>query len=203
MPMYSTISAWNADETRMILYQVGSGHQLYDGKTYQFIKSLNINPADVEQVYWHTSDPDILFYVDGNQFIRYHVGAGTKDVLRTFSGCSRASGGADPMYISWDSARIGLECGTKRLIYDMSTEHPPREQGRGDGRPADLARGQPRLPRRQGVRHLAQRRAHAGPGNAYEHASLGRTADGHDTYYGVQFDTGRTAATSAPSWPTT
>ena len=67
IPMYSTISAWNADESRLILYKVGSRHQLYDGKTYQFIRALDISPADIEQVYWHTSDPDILFYVDANR----------------------------------------------------------------------------------------------------------------------------------------
>jgi hypothetical protein len=33
-PMYSTISAWNADESMLLLYNVTSGHQLYDGKTY-------------------------------------------------------------------------------------------------------------------------------------------------------------------------
>ena len=51
MPMYSTISAWNADESYLILYQVGSGHRLYDGHTYQFIRALDIKPADIEQVY--------------------------------------------------------------------------------------------------------------------------------------------------------
>src|SRR5262245_43297863 len=61
VPMYSTISAWNADESRLILYAVGGGHQLYDGKTYALIKSLAINPPDLEQVYWDTTDPDLLY----------------------------------------------------------------------------------------------------------------------------------------------
>jgi len=44
-PMYSTTQAWNADETRMILYQRGQGHILLDGITYVFIRNLDdINP---------------------------------------------------------------------------------------------------------------------------------------------------------------
>ena len=190
IPMYSTISAWNADESRLILYQVGSGHQLYDGKTYQFIKALDINPADIEQVYWHTSDPDILFYVDGNRFIRYHVSTGAKDVLTTFSSCSSVDGGSDPMYTSLDSKRIGLECGSVRMIYDMSTNTLLASKSIGTDAPQISASGT--LAFMDGkvydtglnlVRALDL-------GSAYEHASLGRTADGHDTYFGVAFDPG-------------
>jgi hypothetical protein len=39
----------------------------------------------VEQVYWDTSDPDLLYYVNGQTFIRYHVGTGTKDKVHDFS----------------------------------------------------------------------------------------------------------------------
>src|SRR6185436_9925775 len=59
-PLYSTVSAWNADESRLLLYHVGRGHELYDGRTYRFLRLLDINPADSEQVYWHTTDPDVL-----------------------------------------------------------------------------------------------------------------------------------------------
>ena len=31
----------------------------------------------MEQVYWDTSNPDILYYVDNQTFIRYHVNAKT------------------------------------------------------------------------------------------------------------------------------
>ncbi|WP_437312069.1 hypothetical protein [Sorangium sp. So ce388] len=93
-------------------------HQLYDGKTYRLIKALDISPADIEQVYWHTSDPDILFYVDGKDLIRYHVGAGTKAVVTTFDFCSGgASVGSDPLFISWDPNRIGLRSDEQVFIY--------------------------------------------------------------------------------------
>lgn len=121
-PMYSTISAWNADESRLLLFSVADGaHLLYDGKTYAPLGPLDINPADIEQVYWHTTDPDVLFYVDGKDFIRYHVGAKSKEVLTTFDFCSgNASGGSDPLFMSWDSARIGLGCDDQVFVYDIA-----------------------------------------------------------------------------------
>src|SRR5439155_1654290 len=33
VPLYSTVSAWNADESRLILYHVGIGHELYAVRT--------------------------------------------------------------------------------------------------------------------------------------------------------------------------
>jgi hypothetical protein len=127
VPMYSTVASWNADETMMILYQAGHGHELYDGKTYAFIRDLSdVHPADVEQVYWSTQDPDILFYVDHNQFVRYHVREAQQEILTTFSFCgdvtksdTRASGGTDPFFTSFDSKRIGLGCLGQSFIYDI------------------------------------------------------------------------------------
>ena len=122
-PMYSTISAWNADESRLILFSVAEGtHVLYDGKTYERIGPLDISPADIEQVYWHTKDPDILFYVDYQDFVRYHVSTKQKEVLTTFDFCSgAASAGSDPLFTSWDSKRIGLGCGSEVFLYDIAS----------------------------------------------------------------------------------
>src|SRR5262249_40613088 len=125
VPMYTTIPAWNADESRLILYAVGSGHELYDGTTYERLGALDINPADVEQVYWDTSDPDLLYYTDDQAFIRYHVAAGTTETLHDFTslcGGSSPTNGDDPMFTSWDSHRLGLTCGQKMFIYDLATD---------------------------------------------------------------------------------
>lgn len=95
-------------------------HLLYDGKTYELIGPLDISPADIEQVYRHTADPDILFYVDGKDFVRYHVGAAEKEVQTTFDFCSGgASAGSDPLFTSWDSQRIGLGCDGQVFLYDI------------------------------------------------------------------------------------
>ncbi len=187
-PMYSTISAWNADESKMILYRVGQGHQLYDGKTYQFIQNLDVNPADLEQIYWHTSDPDIFFYVDGNRFIRYHVSTGAKDTLTTFSFCSSASGGSDPMYISWDSKRIGLGCGSERFIYDISTNTVVGRKTLSGGVPQIAPSGTLAFLDGKVVDASLNTLRTLALGNPEEHASLGQLANGHDTYNGIAFD---------------
>jgi uncharacterized repeat protein (TIGR01451 family) len=187
-PMYSTISAWNADETKLILYRVGQGHLLYDGKTYQLIRSLDIVPADLEQVYWHTSDPDVLFYVDGNRFIRYHVSTAVKDTLTTFTFCSAASGGSDPMYISWDSRRIGLGCGGERFIYDMSTNTVVGRKTMSGGVPQIAPSGNLAFLDGKVVDTSLNTLRTLALGNPWEHASLGRLTSGHDTYNGVGYD---------------
>lgn len=56
-PMYSTMPAWNADESKLILWHRGVGHELYDGRTYRHIRKLPISPTDVEQVLWDPTDP--------------------------------------------------------------------------------------------------------------------------------------------------
>jgi len=65
-PLYSTIQAWNADESYLMLYRTGGSeisHQLYDGRSYVFIKNLDIKPADLEQVFWSRTDPDVFYYM--------------------------------------------------------------------------------------------------------------------------------------------
>ena len=203
VPMYTTISAWNADESRLILYEISVGHALYDGKTYQRIKLLPINPADVEQVYWDASDPDLLYYTDGQKFIRYHVGAGTKEALHDFSsvcGSNTPSNGNDPMFTSWDSHRLGLTCGSKMFIYDWSTDTvlgpvtttgTPPAQVAPSGTLAYLPAGTGQVLDQNLT--LVRALTLQDPTN---HASLGRLANGHDTWNGTVYDDGNDDAKS-------
>ena len=124
-PVYATVSAWNANESYLILFEVNGGrHRLHDGRTYQFIRYLEVTPPDLEQIYWHTTDPDIIFYASGKSLIRYHVSSGQKEVLHTFGFCAaNVTGGGNPMFaLSLDSARIGLGCGNQIFIYDIPTD---------------------------------------------------------------------------------
>jgi hypothetical protein len=193
-PLYSTVAAWNADESLLILYNVNKGHELYDGKTYKLVRALDdINPADLEQVYWHTSNPDVFYYVDGKDFIRYHVAAGTKETLSTFSFCAaNASGGSDPMFMSFDSTRIGLGCGDQAFIYDLPTntviarktyaENPAQISPSGklgwlsdSGRVTDSSLGVLRM------LDLTE---------PFGHSSMGIWPTGEDTWNGVVYDDG-------------
>jgi hypothetical protein len=203
VPLYTTISAWNADESLLILYSLAGQHQLYDGETYQFLRNLEINPPDIEQVYWDTSDPDILYYVDGQKYIRYHVKAGTQDTLHDFAalcGSSSVSNGDDPMFTSWDSHRVGLTCGKQMFIYDASTDTIFGPQATSGIPPAQVApsgtlafleagSGQIYNANLNLVRSLTLQ----DPAN---HASLGQLANGHDTWNGTVYDDGNDDAKS-------
>jgi len=193
VPMYTTMPAWNADESYLILYSVEQGHQLYDGRTYAFLRALDISPADVEQVYWHTTDPDILFYTDGNDFVRYHVGAAQKEVLTTFDFCDGdVSNGDDPMFTSWDSKRIGLRCNGHVFIYDIG-ENQILGDVVSDANPAQVApSGMLAYLSDSGDvtdANLATKRT-LDLLEPYGHADLGRLANGHDTWNGVVYDPG-------------
>jgi hypothetical protein len=125
---YSTIPAWNADESYIILYHTGStvpgggGHHLYNGKTYQYIRKLDIDPPDIEQFFWDTHNADWLYYVDSaNQLIRYRASTAAKDVLHKFSCTGQVSSGGDVMFTSWDSDLFGSLCGNKKFSYRLST----------------------------------------------------------------------------------
>jgi len=193
-PLYSTVAAWNADESLLILYDVNRGHELYDGKTYELLRSLDdINPADLEQVYWHTSDPDVLFYVDGKSFIRYHVASASKETLSTFSFCTgSASAGSDPMFMSFDSARIGLGCGDQSFIYDVPTDTVIARKTYGEN-PAQISpsgklawlsdSGRVTDASLTVVRTLDLT-------EPYGHSSLGIWPTGEDTWNGVVYDDG-------------
>ncbi|MEL0652451.1 T9SS type A sorting domain-containing protein [Algibacter sp. TI.3.09] len=127
-PMYSSTQAWNANESLMIVYGGGT-HKLLNGKTYAFVRDLSdINPDDVETVFWHFTDPNVFFYIDNTttEFIRYTVDTQLKTVLvnlKTASGCSTGiTGGNDVQMMSWDSDVISFRCGnTAAYYYRIST----------------------------------------------------------------------------------
>ncbi len=194
------MSAWNADESLLMLYDVKHGGQaLYDGKSYAFEKYLDINPADIEQVYWDTSNPDLFYYVGpARTSFAICVSTGAKDKLHDFSGiCTGGvTGGDDPMFMSWDSHRLGLACGNKMFIYDQSSDTvlgpvaapangTPPAQVAPSGKLAYLEAGSGQVldENLTLVRSLGLQV----PDN---HASLGRLASGHDTWNGAVYDDG-------------
>jgi len=128
-PMYSTIQAWNANESMMILYDQGNGeHMLIDGHSYEFIRYLDdFNPADIEQIFWDTSDPDVLYYPDNStdDFVKYSVSTQTKEIivnLSTVSGCTSIALDNDVQMMSWDSDVITFRCGNSEAYsYRIST----------------------------------------------------------------------------------
>jgi len=201
-PVYSTVQAWNADESKLILWHRGQGHELYDGRTYAFIRRLAlVSPTDIEHVLWDPVDPDVLYYPSNYNAVpnlmRYRVSTDTSELVRRFESCPVDWGkllslGSDPAYLSWgpESRVVGLQCGEQKFLYDVAknailasatiaTANAPLPGPSGlfaylDGRVYDA-----RL-------RVARTLDLANPG---EHSSLGRsTRVGHDFYASVVFD---------------
>lgn len=195
-PAYSTVPAWNADESYLILYHtntLNSGHHLYNGKMYQHIRMLDIDPPDLEQFYWHTTDPDVLFYVNSSDtLIRYRVSTGAKEPVKTFSCGGSVSGGSDPMFMSWDSDVIGLRCSSGFVFtYRISTDTIGTTLNSSSGNaPIASASGSSVFFANGGnaeVRGLDMQYLRGLPIDPNEHASLGRLTNGHDTHNAVSF----------------
>ena len=202
-PMYGTIQAWNADESRLLLWHRERGHELYDGRSYEFLRSLRlVSPTDIEHLLWDPVDPDVFYYPSNYNatpnLMRYRVSTDKSDVLRRFEGCPVGdwgrllSLGTDPMYLSWGAIErvIGLSCGESKFLYDVVTDNV-LGQGNAPGRVAPQPGPSGRLAYYDGrvydalFRPLRTLRL----ANPYEHASLGRSAKtGHDHYNAVIFD---------------
>src|SRR3989344_5910449 len=119
-PMYATVPAWNADESKLILWHQGHDHELYDGKTYQFTRELPLeSPTDLEQVLCDPVYPDIIYYPSNYnaqpRFMRYRVSTNTNELVRNFgtapTNCPVDWGkllaiGSDPQYFSWGPAKV-------------------------------------------------------------------------------------------------
>jgi len=192
-PAYSTIAAWNTDETRLILYDVAKGHQLHDGKSYEFLKSLPIEPPDLEQFYWHGSEPSIVMFVHGKTLVRFDVDTEVEEPVHTFDFCGGpVSAGSDPMFSSWDSSRFGLKCDDQVFVFDVATD-TVLGQKTLDENPAQVAPS-------GALAFLSDTGRVTDPAldvlhtldllQPWGHASLGRLANGHDTWNGTVYDPG-------------
>ena len=155
-PMYNTVQAWNADESRLILYHAGTqkrGHHLYDGRRYSYIKPLDIAPSDIEEVYWDSADSRYFYYVSKStqvsygDLIRYDVTNDQQRVLRDFSDICGSEvypgGGNDVQMMSLNADLIGLRCnlassaepGDKTFYYRLSTDSVGPVKAIGTGTP--------------------------------------------------------------------
>lgn len=123
VPMYSTVSAWNADESRLVLYRPGAGHELYDGTGYASLGALPISPNDLELVYWDTSDPDVLYYPADASLFAYSIASEQSTEIHAFAGCDDVvNAGGDPFFSSFDSDVFGFQCGGRHMILRRSTD---------------------------------------------------------------------------------
>ncbi|BDI04566.1 hypothetical protein CATMQ487_15360 [Sphaerotilus microaerophilus] len=62
---YSRRQAFNANNTRVLIYSISGHWHLYDANTQQFVKTLSGPAADAE-IQWHPTNPDLLYYMPTN-----------------------------------------------------------------------------------------------------------------------------------------
>jgi hypothetical protein len=143
---YTKTQPWNADMSRIILNNENrqaspstgslSGPSpkrlILDGNTYAFVEGLDFSLGEYR---WHPTDPNILFYTNLNQLLKFDFSTHTSTLIHTFSkypatsgaitiGASEGAPSADGRWIALMAAYGG---GNDAFAYD-TTVLPP-----GDG----------------------------------------------------------------------
>ncbi len=142
VPIASTPSSWNVDETFLLLYRTGGeriGHELYrfdDAGRIELQAELELKAPDIEQVYRSRVDPEVLFHVDGNSLMAYNVTDRSSTTLVSFEGCESVDSGRAPIPQSANDNRWGLLCRnadqTELLAYNHQTGSLHRRPVDGD-----------------------------------------------------------------------
>jgi len=210
-PAYSTMQAWNADESLLMIYRTGSasngGHKLLDGHSYEFKQDLDFLPADLEQVNWSRTDPDVFYYVskrsgDRGKFKRFSVSANQSTEIADFSaycGSGLPVAGNDVQMHSVDDDLFGFRCRKDdgdyiMLSYKVSTNEvvtaPVGSGTRWNAFTAPVPSASGERFWHQGVvigNDLTTVNYELDLNTAAEHASLGMTSAGQDAYYQIAF----------------
>ena len=200
VPMYSTVQAWNSDESLMILYnQSRSRHMLLDGMTYQFIRMLDdVRPTDLEEIFWDFEEPNIFYYVDrqSDDFIRYSVNTQAKQTLVNLAALSNCSGeiimGNDIQMMSWDSDVFTFRCGNEgAFAFRISTSelttfnlNEVNNVAPGVAPSGDRFQHRAKVYDNMGNPVLDLNK---GP---VEHSCIGKLANGNDGYFAIAFAQG-------------
>ena len=106
--------AFNADGSNILMYRGGDGFSLVDATTLTEVQALAIDPVDIEEVYWHPSDPKLLYFVDGSanggfELKLIDVETGDAVTVHTYAGCSMVRG-VDSHRISAETLLLGQKC---------------------------------------------------------------------------------------------
>ncbi|MBI2968790.1 MAG: hypothetical protein HYY40_13400 [Bacteroidetes bacterium] len=84
-PDYSKRQAWNCDESKMMLRTASGEVMIYDGTTYQYIKTLPGNLTGIQDIFWHPTDPLTVFFIADNTINTMNIQTEQITLLRTFS----------------------------------------------------------------------------------------------------------------------
>jgi hypothetical protein len=113
--LYSKTQPWNSD---MTLIQMNSARVILDAKTYQVVKIQ----SGRDEAKWSTVDPNILYYVSGNQFRKWNVRTNADTVLHTFPEGNVSIGNYEGN-ISIGDKYVVLNVGpTLAIVYDIAND---------------------------------------------------------------------------------
>ncbi len=206
-PMYSTMPAWNADESLLLLWHRGRGHELWTGdRPYRMLRTLGLrSPSDIEQVLWDPTDPSLLYYpsnLNAEPLLIEHRVSSSADswrVLHDFRlpppNCPVDWGkllrlGSDPQWMGWGPRKlVGLQCGETKFLYSV-TQDAVVAVGHAQTQNAPIASPSEKLAYLDGYVFdlLFKPQRALAMANRYEHSSLGRSANGYDVLSAVAFD---------------
>lgn len=114
VPVQSPAAVWNADETLLLLYRTGgdsSGHVFLDADTYEVVGELAVLPTDIEQVFWHPTEPDLVVLVTAErELVTVSATTGAVSTIATFPECDSVDPGVGTAGPSWDGTLIALRC---------------------------------------------------------------------------------------------
>ncbi|HEX7029249.1 MAG TPA: hypothetical protein VF254_01530 [Gammaproteobacteria bacterium] len=94
---YSRFQPFNADESRILLIAQDGMWHLYDAKTFEYLKPLDLGGGSVEPR-WHPSDPDILYVLPeggGLSMHAYDVETGERVRIADFTDLESIAGDDD------------------------------------------------------------------------------------------------------------
>ena len=208
-PMYSTMPAWNADETLLLLWSRQHGHVLFYGQPpYWPLAFLNpFHPTDIEQVLWDPADPNVLWYPSNFSFglegaipvlmkqtIKPWETKGYHDFRTPPTNCPVTWSdllklGSDPQWMGYSRKIVGLQCGNTKFLYSITEDKVLAVGNEATPNAPIVGPSETRVfldghVLDMGLRDLGALQM-ANPG---EHASMGRDAQGHDRWNAVAFD---------------
>jgi hypothetical protein len=120
LPEYSTMSPFNNDNSKLILEHF-SYFGLYDGAG-NYVKDLPLEINSSSEPRWSRKDPNVLYYVRGNQLKQHNVGTGATSVVHQFSEYSAVKGNGESD-ISFDGNYFVLQGDNREVfLYNIASD---------------------------------------------------------------------------------
>lgn len=125
-PDYSKRQAWNANETKLMLRSGNGAVNIFDAQTHQFLLAFP-DIEGVEDIFWHPTDPQTLYYFLGNELFSKNVQTSQSTSLHTFSSYAavychgEGNLSNDGHYVAL-CAHDGNDNPVDFLVYDLSSQ---------------------------------------------------------------------------------